>query len=234
MTTKFLASAREVGLLQGFGLPPKIIALYRADFDDEGYVSSQYQLDAALQLWLPTHAVADFVYLGEGNLQYVERADIEAYFVSVFPNWATARHAGRIGLGRQLEDLTVEDPSLVYDFYFAQWSKSPHDCAYFQVQADSEEANVWLIEFSSDRFNSPHLTSKQREAIIEAGFHEPTSTRTDSDDYEYELPDDYSSPNFHLRINHASADQVVDKIRGVLIHGFDALGFGGLDDIDKA
>lgn len=233
MTTKFLASAREVGLLQGFGLPPKIIKLYRADFDDEGYVSSQYQLDATLQLWLPTHAVADFVYLGEGNLQYVDRADIEAYFASVFPNWATTNKPGRIGLAHQLDDLNEENPSLVYDFYFGQWSKSQHDCAYFQVQVDTEYFNEWWIEFSSDRFNSPHLTSKQREAIIEAGFHEPTSTRTDGEHYEYEHLDDYSSPNFHLRLNHASADQVVDKIRGVLIHGFDALGFGGLDDIAK-
>jgi hypothetical protein len=232
MTTKFLASVREVGLLQGFGLPPKITALYRADFDDKGYVSSQYQLDAALQLWLPTQAVADFVYLGEGNLEYVNRAEIEAYFGSVFSDWAETYRPGRIALARQLDDLTEENPSLVYDFYFAQWSKSAHDCAYFQVQLDSPDLASWWIEFSSDRFNSPHLTAKQRDAIDGAGFDEPVFAQIATEDLSGDML--HYSPNHHKYMSSASADQVVDLIRGVLIQGFDALGFGGLDDIAKA
>lgn len=232
MTTRFLASTREIGLFQAFDLPPKIETLYRAEFSDDGYVANQYQLDAALQLWLPTQAVADFVYLGEGALEYVNRFDIEAYLSNAFPEWAGSRQPGRLGLAFQLDALTEEHPYLVYDFEFAQWSKSPNDCAYFQVQVDSPERNSWWIEFSSDQFNNPALTEKQRRAIWRAGFDAPALTSSDALDSSYEML--HYSPNHHKIVHHASADQVVDLIRSVLIEGFDALGFSGLDDFADA
>lgn len=190
-----------------------IRTLYRAEFDQKGFVSNQQQLDLVVSLWLPTEAIADHIYLGEGGLQEVETKQAEHFIAQHKTSMSNLGLENRTLLSRQLEDLTEEEPTLVYDFTFGQWSRSERDCAYFQITRDLDSSDFW-IEFSGEATNPPY-TEPQLQALHEAHFHAPGFGIDLDDEPRY-------NPNHWIWVEDYSEDQVSDFVREVFLSGFGA------------
>lgn len=182
--------------------------VYRGEFDERDYLLAEYRWDSDFSRWLNTRSVSAWWFIGEGALSEISADRALAFIEANRPRGAAGEVVDAVRfpwLAQYLMGLPIEE-AWINEFNFAQWSNRIADdevvgfCQVLRI----DEAN-WWVEFSSDNFNNPPLNSRQKQAILTAGFAEP---------------DEDASPNYWLKMPSADAVSVVALIERVFNDGF--------------
>lgn len=183
------------------------IGLLRGEFNDEGMLLDQLRWNQTAGKWVPTNEVGDWFFMGEGWLTEIDEARAMAWIEAtrvLDENGAPVEGLNFHGIETYLLQLP-HDEAWSFNFNFGQWQNAAVDddiVGYCQVLR-LDDSN-WWIEFSSDEFNNPKLTDRQKQAILDAGFDEP---------------DEVESPNFWLKMADPTAKHVIALIEDVLTKG---------------
>lgn len=186
---------------------PRIEVVYRGEFDENEMFWGEYAWQPHLNKWVDTRAVSAMWFMGEGNLVQITEQEAMDFIEA---NRARDENGQPIdgvklmGIAEYLLQLPPDAPWIL-DFSFGQWQDHiVNDDIVGYCQVLRLDDNNWCLEFSSDEFNNPKLTERQKKAILDAGFAEPN-------------PDE--SPNYSLEMADPTAELVVARLERVLNEG---------------
>jgi hypothetical protein len=182
--------------------------VYRGEFNDDDLFLGEHQWMPHLNKWVETRRLSAWWFMGEGWLSSITEDEAMAFIEKHRPRNEAGEVVDGVKLSATVDYLLQleHDEPWIFDFNFGQWEAFNWDdsivgfCQVLRV-----DDNNWWVEFSSDEFNNPKLTDRQRKAILDAGFDEPVEGE---------------SPNYWLKMADPTAKQVVALIERVLNSGF--------------
>ena len=196
---------------------PRFNRVYRGDFDENELFLGEYRWDSDYNRWIDTRTVSAWWFMGEASLVEITEAQAFAFIDANRPRNEAGEPINGVNfpwLAETLLRLEIDEP-WVNEFNFGQWQGSPWNeeiTGYCQVLR-VDESN-WWVEFSSDQFNKPKLTDRQKQAILDAGFAEPAEV-DEADDVEDHFDGEFSSPNYSIQIPSQDARAVVELLERV-------------------